>query len=106
MWRILSLAEARQFRYDDDPQGIGMERVGYIVQLKVRLHGHDFCGCRRSMYPEDVYLFRMHPPTLQFPMHSTEMDNMMRNLHEDGFGIQIPGVIVTMPRYISYGWLR
>ena len=106
MWRILSLAEARQFRYDDDPHGIEMERVGYIVKLKVRLHGHDHCACHKSMYPEEVHLFHIHPPTLQFPMHYTEMDNMMRNLHEDGFGIQIPGVIVTMSRHIEYGWLQ
>ena len=107
MWRILSLAEARQFRYDGDPwdwgdplNGIGMERVGYIVMLKVRLHGHDHCACRRSMYEEEFHLFHIHPPTLQFPLHYTEMDNMLRNLNE----IQIPRVIVTTSR--SYGWLQ
>ena len=106
MWRILSLAEARKFRYDDDPWGVWAERVGYIVMLKVRMHGHDHCACHRSMYPEEVHLFHIHPQTLQFPMHHTETDNLLRNLHDNEFGIQLPGVIVTMPQSISYGWLQ
>ena len=109
MWRILSRAEASQFRYDGDPYGIRAERVGYIVKLMVRMHGHDHCACHGSMHPEEVHLFHVHPPTLQFPMHITVTDDLLRNLHENGCGVQLPGVIVHMPNHIShisYGWLQ
>ena len=106
VWRVLSRAESDDFRYDGEPYGISAERVGYIVALKVFMQGHDHCACHRSICPEEVYLFTMHPQSSHFPLHYTVQDDLLHKLNDVGYGVLLPGFAVVPPRQISYGWLQ
>ena len=105
MWRILSRAEARKFRYDDDPPDrIMPQHLGYVVMLEVRIDGHEHGGSSTEKVKK-IHLFHMHPPMVPFPMHHTAHDHLLRGLFEDEVLRQLPGTVVATPSHVSYGWL-
>ena len=111
MWRVLSAKENEGFRYNYlNPEIWPEYEFGYVCNVEILLFGHTeaSCGCFRCLNAETVYLFYPHDRKKRFPVPYTEQNEMLRRVLEDGvgFGIPLPGSIVSMPRYISYGYVR
>jgi hypothetical protein len=108
MWRVLSVSDYERFRYDyrDPMLAPAGTLFGYVCVVDVLMDGHQHCGCYRSRHSETIYMFHPHDATAVFPVHHTEQDAMLMQVCEGGFGIPLPGFIVSMPHYISYGYLE
>ena len=81
---------------------------GYAVTMMVKLFGHDYCKCHRSVDATAIRLFLPHPIGSQFPVHHTISGSWLAYASVHGFGCPLPGVIAEEPWTwsISYGYLN